>query len=317
MCFAINELVKERNENPTSKEYDELEDYAFTNEQIWNKCWLVMDGIDILGKSESFYSTEYGKVTHKKISGLIQSKFKAQPFKTSGGNSRRGWQRQSQNTIPDPLSEPNTDQLNDNGSVDQEDNDIARDTNDINSTNTNNDNDTNNNSNAAISANEFNNSYNIIEINSKDNSCSNLINSSPLPQTNQLVPSIQQSTQIKSYSKMPYRHLKCDACDASDATDATSRKTEINHKAKTKAEEVGLPEIPCLYCNFKDPIAFDLSLHYLEKHRQQLIRLPIGRSSIDDRADYAVELSKKKLFESLNEDETNDDDVKDEDEDDQ
>ena len=55
-----------------------------------------MDGIDIWGKSESFYSSEYGKVTHRKISGLIQSKFKAQPFKTSGDNSRRGWQFQKE-----------------------------------------------------------------------------------------------------------------------------------------------------------------------------------------------------------------------------
>ena len=54
-----------------------------------------------------------------------------------------------------------------------------------------------------------------------------------------------------------------------------------------------------MYCDFKDPIEFDLSLHYLEKHRWNLIRLPIGKSSIDDRADYAVELSKKKLFESF------------------
>lgn len=63
-----------------------------------------------------------------------------------------------------------------------------------------------------------------------------------------------------------------------------------------------MPEIPCLYCDFKYPIAFDLSLHYLEKHRYQLIRLPIGKATIDDRADYAVELSKKRLFESFDED---------------
>jgi hypothetical protein len=203
----------------------------------------------------------------------------------------------SQNTVPD-FPEPNTDQLNDNGNVDQ------GATSNTNSNNINTNNNNYSNSNAAISANEFNNNYNTTETNSKDNSYSNLINSSSMPQTNQLVPSNNyQSTQIKLYSKMPYRHLECDACDASDAN-ATSRKTETNHKAITKAEEVGLPEIPCLYCNFKDPIAFDLSLHYLEKHRYQL-RLPIGKAIIDDRADYAVELSKKKLLESF-EDEDDD-----------
>jgi hypothetical protein len=96
LCFAINELIREREANPTSQEYDGLEDYAITNEQIWNKCRLVMGGIDIWGKSEAFYSTEYSRVTHRRISGLIQSKFKAEPFKTSGDNSRRGWKFQKE-----------------------------------------------------------------------------------------------------------------------------------------------------------------------------------------------------------------------------
>ena len=110
---------------------------------------------------------------------------------------------------------------------------------------------------------------------------------------------------------MPYRHLKCDASDASDAPT-----NKVIQDGKSKAQEVGLPEIPCMYCDYKDPIEFDLSLHYLEKHRPNLIRLPIGKSSIDDRADYAVKLSKQKLFESLDEEddgEADDDDLEDED----
>ena len=103
-------------------------------------------------------------------------------------------------------------------------------------------------------------------------------------------------------------------CDASDASDAPTNKVIQNRK--TKAQEVGLPEIPCMFCGYKDPLEFDLSLHYLEKHRSNLIKLPIGKSSIDDRADYA-ELSKQKLFESLDEEddgEADDDDLEDEDE---
>jgi hypothetical protein len=46
----------------------------------------------------------------------------------------------------------------------------------------------------------------------------------------------------------------------------------------------------------------------MEKHKRELIRLPVGKSSIDDRADYAVELSKKKLFESFDEDDDDEDD---------
>ena len=168
-----------------------------------------------------------------------------------------------------------------------------------NSNNTNTNTNTNDNIIAAATSNEYNNNY-------KDNLCSNLTNPSPLPRINLPVVSNRQTSQIELSSNKPYRHLKCDACDASDATDTTSRKTEINHKAKTKAEEVGLLEIPCIYCDFKDPIAFDLSLHYIEKHRYQLIRLPLGKASIDDRADYAIELSKKKLLESFEDEDEND-----------
>ncbi len=116
-------------------------------------------------------------------------------------------------------------------------------------------------------------------------------------------------TRIKSNSNNAYTLSKSDASDASDASTSTSHKVLENGRyAKTKAEQAGKPDLPCIYCDFKDPIEFDLSLHYLEKHRQDLIRLPIGKSSIDDRADYAVELSKKKLFESFkDEDEVNDD----------
>ena len=66
--------------------------------------------------------------------------------------------------------------------------------------------------------------------------------------------------------------------------------------------------MPCLFCGYKDPLDFDLSLHYIEKHRQDLIRLPMGKGSIDDRADYAVELSKRKLYETLDEDDEDESD---------
>ena len=150
--------------------------------------------------------------------------------------------------------------------------------------------------------------YNTIEINSNNikggSSCTQTV---PIPLSNMgsapnklNLPIIYTATtnnnQINLNSNKPYRPLKC---VASDASDASYRKG--NQNGKTKAEQVGFPDIPCLYCAYKDPLDFDLSLHYIEKHRQHLIRLSLGKSSIDDRADYAVELSKRKLFESLNE----------------
>lgn len=141
----------------------------------------------------------------------------------------------SQNTVPDSYSEQDIDhQLINTGNVDQGSNDATGDldhgdTDVTSNNNTNNDNNNDNNSNAAIFVND-----NTTKTNSKYNSYPNLINPGTPPISNILVPSNRQSTQIKLYSKMPYRHLKCDACDASDATDATSRKTETNQKQKPK-----------------------------------------------------------------------------------
>ena len=207
----------------------------------------------------------------------------------------------SQGSGPESPSESVIEELVDNRNVNHRNIDTIPNPNNTNTnTNTNdNDNDSendNDNFTAAVTPNEHNNNY-------KDNLCSNPTNPSPLLRINLPVVSNRLTSQIELSSNIPYRHLKCDACDASDATDATRKRTDTNNNKKTKAEEVGLPEIPCLYCDFKDPIEFDLSLHYLEKHRWNLIRMPIGKSSIDDRADYAVALSKKRLFDSLVDDE--------------
>ena len=80
LCVAINELILERNGNPDSKDYEGLDDCAFTNDQIWTKCRLVMDGTDIMGRSESFYSIDHGIVTHKKISGANSIKIQSCAF---------------------------------------------------------------------------------------------------------------------------------------------------------------------------------------------------------------------------------------------
>ncbi len=40
-------------------------------------------------------------------------------------------------------------------------------------------------------------------------------------------------------------------------------------------------------------IEFDLELHLYEKHRQELVHLPIGKSSIDRRIEYAIKEGNK------------------------
>ena len=318
-----------------------------------------MDGTDIIGRSESFYSIDYGKVTHKKISGLIQSKFKAVPFKTSGDNSKRGWQFQKDvidrialqyatkikeikilsGTAAQPDNYKTASDASDashckstEGVFNEFNNDIQRqntgqgagtkqvveqfvNSSSVDQNNPSNDVDDNVADTIDIPDNKYNNNYKAVEINlhNDEGDSSYKLTKSSFDNNMSNVPAIStaviHSNQIKLSSNIPYRPLKC---DASDASDASYRKG--NQNGKTKAEQVGFPDMPCLYCAYKDPLDFDLSLHYIEKHRQYLVRLPLGKGSIDDRADYAVELSKRKLFETLDE---ADEDEADEDESDE
>jgi len=44
-----------------------------------------------------------------------------------------------------------------------------------------------------------------------------------------------------------------------------------------RKEDLPLPWIRCLLCNYRDKIEFDLSLHFLEEHKKQLMAIPITR----------------------------------------
>jgi hypothetical protein len=58
---------------------------------------------------------------------------------------------------------------------------------------------------------------------------------------------------------------------------------------------VGLPEIPCAWCDYKHTIEFDLGNHLLANHREQLLKLPIGKDSMDIRIDYAIQHTKREM----------------------
>ena len=40
-------------------------------------------------------------------------------------------------------------------------------------------------------------------------------------------------------------------------------------------EDIKLPWIRCLWCSYRDKIEFDLSLHFLEEHKKELLAIPI------------------------------------------
>lgn len=42
-----------------------------------------------------------------------------------------------------------------------------------------------------------------------------------------------------------------------------------------RTEDLPLPWINCLWCDYKRKIAFDLSLHFLQEHREELLAIPV------------------------------------------
>ena len=71
-------------------------------------------------------------------------------------------------------------------------------------------------------------------------------------------------------------------------------KTHQNPKPKPK---ILAPAIPCIFCySYKTPIEFDLGNHLLESHRMDLVKLPIGKGSMEYRIIYAIGLCKKEVI---------------------
>ena len=65
---------------------NDLESYAFYNEDIWTEAKIVMNGLDNLSNQNQFYIVEFGTISHKYITSVYKSKFKAEPFKNGSGS---------------------------------------------------------------------------------------------------------------------------------------------------------------------------------------------------------------------------------------
>jgi len=55
--------------------------------------------------------------------------------------------------------------------------------------------------------------------------------------------------------------------------------------------------------DYKHAIEFDLGNHLLANHRGELPKLPIGKGSMDNRIDYAVEMLKSRMAAQYEDDE--------------
>jgi hypothetical protein len=62
-----------------------------------------------------------------------------------------------------------------------------------------------------------------------------------------------------------------------------------NPQTKTRSVMIeGLIRLVCIFCKFITCIEFDLELHLYESHRMELVKLPIGKGSLDFRIEYAI-----------------------------
>jgi hypothetical protein len=86
---AINNLAEERKKNPDLEKYIGLEEYWFYNEDIFAEVRRVTNGSDVPLKPASFYTVDFGLVSHKFITGLYRSKFNAEPFRVGSGNETK------------------------------------------------------------------------------------------------------------------------------------------------------------------------------------------------------------------------------------
>ena len=49
------------------------------------------------------------------------------------------------------------------------------------------------------------------------------------------------------------------------------------------------------WCDYKNTIEFDLGNHLLANHRDELLKLPVGKGSMEIRIDYAIQQTKRMM----------------------
>jgi len=88
----------------------------------------------------------------------------------------------------------------------------------------------------------------------------------------------EKSASVKPPSTTTSVASVASVADSKDS-EVTTAEEEAAAKLRDKIKQVGLPPIPCIFCNHSDPIEFDLVVHLLEHHKPELFKLPIGKGS--------------------------------------
>ena len=70
--------------------------------------------------------------------------------------------------------------------------------------------------------------------------------------------------------------------------------------SKHKSTQFHLVRLPCLWCDYKHFIEFDLGNHLFANHRDELLKLPLGKGSMEIRIDYAIQQTKRMMVAQYN-----------------
>jgi hypothetical protein len=94
-----------------------------------------------------------------------------------------------------------------------------------------------------------------------------------------------------------------------DVSPSSKSVASVASVADNDAALARLPEIHCTWCDYKNTIEFDLGNHYLENHRDELMKLPVAKGSMEVRIDYAIQQMKRRMAEQYDDEDakSNDD----------
>ena len=277
--------------------------YFIENEEIWAEAKNEMNGIEIPNKPHSSYSVEYGIISHSSISRRLKTKFKGKPTQSgSGYDNRRGFNFSKKILDRISLAYESNDSIeiistqddisgNNNNNNDAEAQDIrvtkvTEVTDSIDRQGIIKDNFDVNNPKPIISKEDEDND---ITSNSISNNSSSDINDH-----NDNSNSSQTITRSENIENNP--HLPIGSVTSVTSVTESGPSSTMHTKNKENMDNnnttllSGLPKIPCIFCNYSNPIRFDLEIHLIEKHRMDLVKLRIGKTSMDVRVDYAIDL---------------------------
>jgi hypothetical protein len=266
-----------------------------------------------MGKPQSFYTIEFGPISHKKITETFRSKFKAKPYQTGGADNKRCLIFSKDVLERIAIYYDNPDKIEILPDVDDREKESKKESGIP----------TNNRDDSGITdqSPSINKEEDIKVLSEQDEQTvtdvTNITDSSDAKALDKISSDSSSSRNIENNSnitdKIPnsYNNISNDLATTTEQSPSNNTSvssssvisvTSVTKKCKgnTKRNDVSLdllPDLSCLFCStYKTKIRFDMELHLFEMHKQNLVyNLPIGKARMDDRIEYALKLIEQRL----------------------